>query len=55
MLPQMMANRAEIMRRERGECPHPARRGNHEEYVRSDGSTFCRACGEELTPPTREA
>lgn len=26
-------------------CPHPARRGRHEVYRRSDGSEFCRACG----------
>jgi len=32
-------------------CPHPARRGSHEAYTRPNGSTFCRACGEELTPP----
>ena len=32
-------------------CPHPARDGRHEEYLRSNGSTFCRACGCELNPP----
>lgn len=33
------------------ECTHPARRGRHEEYIRPDGSRFCRACGRELDPP----
>lgn len=32
-------------------CTHPARSGVHEEYGRPDGSSFCRACGEELDPP----
>ena len=32
-------------------CPHPARNGSYEEYARPDGSSFCRACGEELDPP----
>lgn len=32
-------------------CPHPARGGRHEEYLRSNGSSFCRACGAELKPP----
>lgn len=32
-------------------CPHPARSGKHEEYMRPNGSTFCRACGAELVPP----
>ena len=31
------------------ECPHPART-RHEEYVRSDGTTHCRACGAEFGP-----
>ena len=26
-------------------CPHPDRRGHHEEYMRRDGSSVCRACG----------
>ena len=35
-------------------CSHPARSGVHEEYVRQNGSTFCRACGEELGPANVE-
>jgi hypothetical protein len=26
-------------------CPHPARRGIHEDYVSPDGNVYCRACG----------
>lgn len=26
-------------------CPHPARDGRHEVYLKSDGTQFCRACG----------
>jgi len=29
-------------------CPHEARQGKHEVYLRSDGTSFCRACGAEL-------
>lgn len=32
-------------------CPHPARSGRHEVYMRKDGSLFCRACGDELELP----
>ena len=37
--------------KEPGKCRHPARNGWHEEYARPDGSSFCRACGVEITPP----
>lgn len=50
--------RWERVRRERAErgedCPHPERGGRHEWYV-SDGSTFCRACGADLTPGRDDA
>ena len=36
------------------ECTHPARGGHHEEYSRPDGSSFCRACGEEIAPQETE-
>lgn len=26
-------------------CMHPVRNGYHELYIKSDGTTFCRACG----------
>lgn len=32
------------------DCGHPDREGVHEEYVRPDGSSFCRACGLEIEP-----
>ncbi len=37
------------------DCPHPARKGVHEEYGRPAGSSFCRACGAELDPPKARA
>lgn len=34
------------------DCSHPARKASHEVYARQDASTFCRACGAELSPPS---
>lgn len=38
-----------------GVCPNITainrRYGRHNEYVRPDGSVFCKSCGAELAPP----
>lgn len=35
-------------------CPHPARNGHHESYIKSNGDEYCRACGEGMKPTAKK-